>query len=48
MTRAFLLTQLCAAPVFAAWMAFDLYRTDPDCFWRRLKTGLRGRSAIAR
>ena len=36
MAKVFWLTQLYAAPVFLAWMLFDMYRTDPEHFWRRI------------
>jgi hypothetical protein len=36
MAKVFWLTQLYAAPVFLAWMLLDIYRTDPEYFWRRI------------
>jgi hypothetical protein len=36
MAKVFWLTQLYAAPVFLTWMLLDIYRTDPEYFWRRI------------
>ena len=41
MAKVFWLTQLYAAPVFVAWMVLDMYRADPEYFWRRLASRLR-------